>query len=341
MMRTIVMRRSAALTLALAATIGGACRKEAGPADEAKALGGQAPEPPTKRIGLFLYTDHTAINASRDGILAYIKEHPDAFGVAPEIVVRTAAADETKLSTFAGYFATESFDVVFAVGTPCGKALAQKSPLSKVVFAAPPDAKLAGIVEDPARPGGMLTGVTFRPPVARILDTIERVWPKAKRIGIPHNPGEHNSRLVVDEFVAEAKRRGLEPVVRPVHSSDEVKNVADVLVRSSDVIFAANDNTVHTAFGALLASANSRLVPVVSVDRGSVERGAVWSVGGDYFEIGRIAGELGERLVRGASPSETPVVEATRAGRLYVNAEVAGRLGVVLPADLGDAEVVR
>lgn len=294
-----------------------------------------------KKIGLFLYADHTAINASRDGFISYVNENQNVFGANPQIVIRNVGGDPTKLASYADYFSTEDFDLVCALGTPCAKILAERNRRNKAVFAAPPDARLAGIVEDPEHPGKMITGVTYRPPVEKILEIMEAVFTSARRVGVPYNPAEANSRLVVDEFRETAEAAGWIVIDRPVNDPSDVATAVDAILGGVDVLFAPNDNTVHSALPAIVERASERGVPIISVDRGSVAAGALIGVGGDYYEIGRIAGELGGVLLDGADPATTPVVEAGSATRVYINQSAARRLGMRIPDEVVDqAEAV-
>lgn len=289
------------------------------------------------RLGLFLYADQTAINASRDGFLDYVRENADVYGRNPEIVERNVGGNATNLAAYADYFATERFDLVVALGTPCAKILAERDHRNKAVFAAPPDARLVGILQDPLRPGGMVTGVTYWPPVARTLEVMRELLPGAKRVGVLHNPAEANSRLVVGEFSKLAESQGWVVVAKPVNDSSEVASAVEAVIDGVDVIFTPNDNTVHTAFATVAERAAQRRKPIVSVDRGSVVGGALVGIGGDYEEIGRIVGELGAELLRGADPATTPVREAASATRVYLNPRVAEQLGVVVPGSLRPA----
>ena len=292
------------------------------------------------RIGMFLYADHTAINASRDGFLDYTKEHPEIFTASPEIVVRNVGGDATKLGSYADFFSNTDFDLVVALGTPCCVVLAERNLRNKAVFAAPPDAKIAGIVADPLRPGGMTTGVTYKPPSDKILHVMQDLLPDLATIGLLHNPAEANSKLVVDEFLALAKDLHLEVIASPVNAPSEVAQAASLLINRVQVLFVPNDNTVHTALESLLVQTNERLIPVVSVDKGSVAKGVLVGVGGDYYEIGKITAELGGRLLKGEDPALTPVVDAASASKIFVNTAAGNRLGIDIPQAILDGAVV-
>jgi putative ABC transport system substrate-binding protein len=61
-----------------------------------------------------------------------------------------------------------------------------------------------------------------------------------------------------------------------------------------------------------------------------VASGAVASIGYDYYDLGRQAGLLALRILRGESPAAIPIQDAD-ATQLIINREAAERMGIALP----------
>ena len=67
-------------------------------------------------------------------------------------------------------------------------------------------------------------------------------------------------------------------------------------------------------------------MPLVASDSGSVQRGASAGMTVDYYEMGRQAGRMADRILKG----EQPGASATGAAQLMLNPKAAAEQGVTL-----------
>jgi putative ABC transport system substrate-binding protein len=74
-------------------------------------------------------------------------------------------------------------------------------------------------------------------------------------------------------------------------------------------------------------------LPLFIDDPVFVERGALAAVGVGWYEAGRAAAPLIERVLRGESPGRIPF-EDVAVRKLVLNHEVARTLGITFPTDL-------
>jgi putative ABC transport system substrate-binding protein len=73
-----------------------------------------------------------------------------------------------------------------------------------------------------------------------------------------------------------------------------------------------------TAIDAVVAAARGAKLPVFTSIPGSAERGALFDVGANHYEVGRIAGALAARVLRGTDPA-TVAIENVMPEWLIVN----------------------
>lgn len=126
---------------------------------------------------------------------------------------------------------------------------------------------------------------------------------------------------------------GLETVEAPATKSSDVASAAQSLVGKADAIFVPTDNLVVSALEAVIEVGTENKIPVFSGDTNGVDRGAVASIGVDYFKSGQLAGEKVVRILKGEKPGDI-AVSVPGATDLYLNQKTAGPMGVTLPADL-------
>jgi putative ABC transport system substrate-binding protein len=237
----------------------------------------------------------------------------------------------------------KSPNVIVSLTTPISQAVAKRAKGKvPVVFCGVTDPIGAGLVpswnNDPA---SGITGTSDRWPYAEQLDLIRQLVPKARRVGIPFNSGESNSRYALDQIQPLAQARGLEVVTAVATDIGEVRKAVDSLVaRGVDVIYVTSDNTVMAGFESVLKVAHERKIPVIVGESANVERGGLATYSVDYTELGRATADLTDKVLKGAIPGSLPIV-AFKGAQLYINPDAAEKMGVTVPADvLGRAKIV-
>jgi putative ABC transport system substrate-binding protein len=159
---------------------------------------------------------------------------------------------------------------------------------------------------------------------------MREISPDAKTIGVPYNPGEANAVTLVAILSEMAPEWGFDIVEAPAARSADVQGAAQSLVGRADIIYVPTDNTIVTALEAVVAVGRDNQVPVYAGDTDSVKRGAIATIGFDYYQIGRQTGEIVARVLGGESPGSIPVRAATGTD-LFVNPTAAAAMGVTIP----------
>src|SRR5699024_7930072 len=106
-----------------------------------------------------------------------------------------------------------------------------------------------------------------------------------------------------------------------------------------DAIYVPTDNMVVSGISSLVQVAESKQIPVIAAEAGTVEGGAGATLGIDYAELGRQTREMALPLLTAdADPAEIPVGPAAEF-TYVVNEAAAERQGVTIPEDiLAEAE---
>ncbi len=174
-----------------------------------------------------------------------------------------------------------------------------------------------------------ISGVAMDIPPERYLDLLQKLKPPPRRVGLLYDPVK--SGYLVKRARLAAAARKIELVVRAVHSPHEVVETLSRLKGRADALLMLPDTTAitpQTAEFILLFSEENHL-PVVSFAARYVEMGAFASLDIDGFDLGKQAGEMAEKLLKGASIGNLPAAEA-RKTMLKVNWSVAKKLGLAV-----------
>ena len=286
------------------------------------------PQTPHYKIGIFQVARHPVLDAMADTFQKHAKENLSGKIV---FVALVPEGDASKNEQMAQRFVSDKFDLVFVIGTNQAQTLAKKTSTIPIVLGAATDPQAAGLVKSWEHPGANVTGTSDLSPIASQLTRLLEILPQAKRIGIIYNPAEDNSGIIVSRFKDECKARGLTSVTATVSNQNEVRQTLVSLVGKIDVLYAPTDATIQSAFPLLIGTANELNIPVFDCDEGTVKDGALFSVGFNYSDLGRISAEMAiDILENGKSPSGMPIRLADTY-QLFYNPTQVNRYSLSLP----------
>jgi len=293
-----------------------------------------------KHVAITQIVEHPALDAVRKGVKDVLSEAGLSEGNGLKWSYESAQGNSATAAQIAKKFSGDAPDVIVAIATPSAQTVVASARNIPVVFSAVTDPVGAKLVKDAMHPGGNVTGVTDMTPIAAHMALVKRVVPTAKRLGVISNPGEANSVTLVSLIEAEAPKVGMSVVNAAATKSGDVLAAARSLVGKVDVIYIPTDNTVISAFEAVVKVGNEASIPVLAGDTDSVKRGAVAAAGFNYYDVGRQTGHMVVKILNGANPGDM-AVEGVAKTELYVNLKAAKAQGVTLSdALIGEAKDV-
>ena len=279
-------------------------------------------------VGIFQVVRHPVLDAMaksfQDGLEA---NYPGKV----QFDVKVPEGDAGKTEQMAQSFASGDYDLVFVIGTNLAQSLAKKTKTIPIVLGGATDPQAAGLVDSWDKPGRNITGTSDLSPVGLQMDRLRELLPHARRIGVIYNPSEDNSKIILIHFNRECEQRGLTPVSVTVSSPNDIQQTLVSLVGKIDALYAPTDATVQSAFPALIKVANEVKIPVFNCDEGTAQKGALFSVGFNYEDLGRTSADMAAAILDGASrPQDMPIRLAGKS-TLYYNAGQIRALGSSVP----------
>lgn len=195
----------------------------------------------TYTIGISQYVNHPSLDAATEGFKKALKES----GLKVKYDEQNAQGDPNNAKTVAQNLVNGGVDLIFANATPSAQAAAGATSDIPIVFTSVTDPIGAELVKSMESPGGNVTGTADMHPDS-IPNTIKFIDEQmdVKKVGTIYNAGEQNSVKQIDEMKKAIKGTDLQLVEKIVANTSEVKQAADALVDSVDVIYIVTDNTV-------------------------------------------------------------------------------------------------
>jgi putative tryptophan/tyrosine transport system substrate-binding protein len=297
-------------------------------------------------IGVTQIVSHETVDAVERGFEAGLAEAGFREGENLVFERQNAHGDIATTHTIAQGFLYSGVDLVHAMTTPASQAATQVITRIPVVFSAVTDPVSAGIVPANSASGRAtgtnVTGVSDRWPVERQFETYLKLAPAAKTWGTIYNPGEANSVASLKEMREAAGRLGVTLIEATVSSSADVMQAMQSLGGRVQAIHGAADNTAGSAFESIIKVCNDKKIPLFIGDATLVRRGAAGGYGPSYYDIGRRAGAIAARVLRGERPGDIPW-QTEETCSMIVNLPAARAQGLDIPEELlkQAAEVIR
>ncbi len=293
-----------------------------------------------KSVAVTQIVEHPALDACREGVKDELAAAGYEVGKNLDWSYESAQGNTAVAAQIAKKFAGDEPDVIVAIATPSAQTVAASAKRIPMVFSAVTDPVGAKLVEAWDKPGEFITGVSDRTPIDQHLAFVKRLVPNAKSVGVIYNPGEANAVSILNSVMTEAPKLGLKVVEAAAPRSGDVLAAARSLVGKVDAIYVGTDNTVVSAFEAVVKVGIEAKIPVFAGDTASVERGAVAAIGFDYYDVGRQTGKIVARILNGEKPSTIPVTGVEKM-QLFLNLKTAAEMGVAIPdAIVAEAEKV-
>ena len=283
-----------------------------------------------KTIGIVQLVEHAALDAANRGITDALKER----GVTMEIDRQNAQADQSNLRNIAQRFVSHNYPLIFAIATPAAQTVANATSTTPIVATAVTDFAVAKLVKDNNKPGTNVTGSSDMNPIAAQTELLLKLVPNAKTVGTIYNSSEINSQLQIDILRKELEKHGVALAEATISSVNDIQQAAQSLVGKVDVMYVPTDNVVASSMPTLYRVTQAAKLAVVAGEAGMVRSGATATVAVDYYNLGKIAGNMGADILEGkAKPQDMPIRYQTEF-KVVLNEPVVKELGLTVPEDV-------
>lgn len=285
------------------------------------------------KVGISQPISHPGIDIVRDGIVAGFAANGYKNGENIIFDFQNAQGDAGVAQSIAQKFANSDYDLFIPIGTQPSQSLAKLIKNKPIVFAAVTDPITAGLLQSKENPGGNITGSSDMILFREQLELLVSLKTGAKKVGVVYNPSESNSQFGLQETKKFATELGLEIVTAPANNTNEVMSAAKSLVNKVDAFYVLSDNTVIAGQEALIKVATEAKKPLIGVEQGGVEKGALATIGINYEKLGERTAELAIRILNGEDVSKIPVY-GVKDGDLFINAKTAKAIGLSIPEEI-------
>jgi putative ABC transport system substrate-binding protein len=274
-------------------------------------------------------------NAPLSAFVQGLKEFGYVDGLNVDVVYRFAEGRLDRFPVLAAELVGLTPDVIVATTTPAAvatRALTKSIPIVCPLLA---DAIKLGLIASESRPGGNVTGVSFRTEglTSKQVELALQMIPDAVEIGFLVNVA---SGVIIDrqELESTCQRLGIKAVPAEVRAANDLDAAFHALVNDHvQAVIVLVDGMLFSERGKIAALAAAARLPAIYGFRDHVDAGGLASYGVNLSENFHRAATYVNKILKGAKPGDLPVEFPTKL-ELIVNNKAAKALGFDIPSSV-------
>jgi putative ABC transport system substrate-binding protein len=261
----------------------------------------------------------------RDGLkeLGYRENQDFVIGV------RFTQGNIAALPQAARELVKQGIDILFTNNPAPAKAAQMATDRIPIVFYGAGDPIGLGLIKSFARPGGNMTGVTDLDLEldSKRLEIFKEMIPGLTRVLFPYDKAEDFSVAQAKIYRESARRLKIMLIEKTVVTQTEAQATFDGIRKNEVHGIVVPRSLSYNIPGLALEATSRQRIPTMFFGPWYVEQGGLASYGPDFYQSGRQAARLVDKILKGTNPREIPV-EVNNNIDFVVNLKVATALGI-------------
>ena len=250
------------------------------------------------------------------------------------IEVRWADGCTERFAEIAAEFVRLKVDVILTSGAAIAAAREATSVIP-IVFTLARDPVASGVVTSLARPGGNVTGLSAQSTelVGKRLELLREIIPSLRQLAVMYNTSNPNVALEAREVQAAARTLDLQVAIFEIRRGEDIAGAFEKLRDRAEALYIAADPLVIANRIRINTLALAARLPTMFGQREHVDAGGLIAYGADNADQFRRAGDLVDKILRGAKAGDLPIEQPTKF-TLIINLTTAKTLGLDIPAKI-------
>ena len=280
-------------------------------------------------VGIDQFASLPELNAATRGFKEVLTL---AFGDRVVFDERNAGGDAEELKKNAVEFAGGGYDLILASSAPALRACANATDTIPVIGVCVADYASALDLDDfTGTVGGNVTGTSDLPPLEAQAAMVKELVPSASSVGVVYCSGETDSVFQAEKVKELFEKAGLKAALYPFEGVEDVASAVKSACGGSDALFIPSGITTGACGETIANTAMPSKKPVIAGDDTVCSACGVAALCVDRYELGRAAGEMAVKILKGEiEAGEIPVGYSAAPVKKY-NPTNCAALGIKVP----------
>ena len=251
------------------------------------------------------------------------------------IGVRFTQGNIAALPQAARELVAQKTDILFAVNPAPAKAAQMATSRIPIVFYGTGDPIGLGLVKSFAHPGGNITGVTDLDLEldSKRLEIFKEMIPGLVRVLFPYDQSEAFAVAQAKIYRESARRLKITLIEKTVATQTEAQATFDSINKNEIQGIVLPRSLSFNIPGLAIEATSQKQIPTMFFGPWYVEQGGLASYGPDFYQSGRQAARLVDKIIKGTNPRDIPV-EVNNNIEFVVNLKVATAAGIKIASEV-------
>jgi len=247
-----------------------------------------------------------------------------------KIEYRWAEGRGERFGEIAAEFVRLKVDVIVTVGSAAAAAMQVTSTIP-IVFAIALDPVGDGMVASLARPGGNVTGLSTQTNelAGKRIELLRQAFPNLRRLAVLANVSYPATVREVAEVQAIGRNFGIDVEVLEIRTAKDIAPAFGAL-HNREALYVCPSALVNANIARINTLALGARLPTIHPFRDYLGTGGLMSYGARNTDLFQKAGDLVDKILKGAKPADLPVQQPTKF-ELVINLTTAQALGLTIP----------
>ena len=276
------------------------------------------------KIGIIQIVEHESLDKARQGFIDEINK----LGYNADFDVQIAGGDLSNCVSISQKFVNDKKDLILAISTPCAQSVMKSTKDIPIVATAITDFEAAGLAESNEKPGKNVTGTSDLSPIDKIINTIPKLNPNVKTIGILYSTSDPSPKYQSELALKKISELGLKSKIYSISQTNEVQQVVENLANEVDALYVPIDKLTSSAMPQISQIFLNHGKFVVCAEDIMISKGAAATYGVDYYELGKINARQADQILKGIQNPENMPIQYFENSKLKLNNEIIKKLNL-------------
>jgi len=271
----------------------------------------------TVTIGILVPVQLPALNEIVAGFEGELSHLYNTNNTRVIYLVENAEGSTDMMRSILMQFKNQNVDMVVPIGTIANQ-------IALPIIKTQPIVALAALFTEADRANSSnknITNIVDELTIEQQLTFIHKAMPNLKYLTLVYSPEERSNAYIQRTNVA-AQNNGITLQLLKIKQASEISNVNTLINTNSQAMFILKDELLASGVPELIKIANTRHIPLIASDDGSVSNGAAFAVGVGERQIGSDGASLALKVLQGTPAKNVPIDIMTNY-RVFINSSAA------------------
>jgi putative ABC transport system substrate-binding protein len=287
-------------------------------------------------VAIANYGPHASLNAAINGFKQQMQTDGFIDGKTVSYEMADVGFDPSLIPQMLSSFKARSPSLLLVVTTPVAQIAKGKIHDVPLVFTAITDPVEAGLIKEKNKPGANITGSSEMQDLNAFLNFAKVLLPKAKKIGLLYATSESNDVALVKMMSANASKLGMSVVAIPIDQARDISSRMQKFKGNVDFIYVGTSGPIQPALPVIAVEARKMQIPVFNAESQAVRDGlAIASFGVDYSAVGKSAGIIAAKILRGEKVCNiTPLYPTVADHYGVISKKLSAEFSIKIPSNV-------